>query len=456
MHEPQLRLVRISGLLVCDVLLYMLLVGGVLWVRIASEANTITNSAWPTPADVRLSWPRGVWLAALLLATSVTMMQALRSAENRACGARWLGCTLSIGLLFVAFQLVELRTRVRHNLVPGLIGTGIHNRADLYYLSATRDRLREIATELNAAAIKANATITNLDNAELSTTTREERLAVVNRLLTSELIWTESRISQQSSPQIADQRAAMIALAQDVFPTQAYTGSHRQFREGELSELARRLADAQRELVAARNRSTENSEPLKAKLGEVAERNRQLKAVRDQLKRLPPEDEVEEVAEVQGDELRVQEQAIAPDKNDRRTGLKQQLETLQPLHNVANAELTRVASLVTDADDAASQISAQIAATQGRQQMIADMPAEGLNQRYPWLQLPVAIPAGRNWSLAYFGLTLLHLAHVSVGLMKTLPRLARCERPLALVDLATYWYLQVLAGCVLLGLFYFI
>ncbi len=455
MHEPQARLVRISGLLVWDVLLYSLLVGCVLWWRLAAEANTITAATWPSPADVRLSWPRGIGLASLLLASSFTMRQAFRTGENRARGARWLGWTFGFGLLFVALQLDEFRTRIRHNLVPSPTGAGIHSRVDLNYLSAVRHRLGEIATELNAAAIKVNASNAAIDHTELSTT-REQRLAIVNRLLTSELIWTELRISQQSPPQIADQRAAMTTLAQDAFPIKAYAETHRRFRDGERTELAKKIADAEHELVAAGERIAENSEPLKAMLAEVAELNRQLKAVLDQLKKLPPEDEAEEATEAPSNEPRSQEQAITPERTSRRVSLEQQLETLQPLHNLANSELTRVASLVTNAEDAVSQLSAQVAAAKSRQQMIADMPPDGLNQRYPWLRLPVAVPAGRKWALAYFGLLVFHLVHVLAGLTKIFPRLARCERPLALVDLANYWHWQAFAGCMLLGLFYVI
>ena len=453
MHEPQSGRVRVDGalgrgVLFYSLLLYGLLIGGVLWWRIVSVVEAGQSSNWPTPQDVRLSLLRGVWLATLLLASSVTMLLAVRNAANRACGARWLGWTLGLGLLFVAFQVIEMRTRVRHNLVPSVSGGGVHDRADLYFLSAVRHRLQSIVSELNTAAITANASEAARERAAPSEQ-RQERLALVNRLLSSELMWTESRVSQQSPPVLADQRAALISLAQDVFPIRAYADASQQFQDRVRSESTDQLAVAQSEFIEARARIADGSKPLQAKLAEVGELNRQLKQVRDQLKRMPPEEELDDE---QKTEPTSEEQVVAPGSG--RADLQKQLETLQPLYDIANAELTQLATQVTAAEDTVSRLSTQISSLEGRQQWMAELPAEGLNQHYAWLRLPLAVPGGHRWSIAYFGLTVVHLVHFVVGLLSVFPRLARCERPLALGNLAAYWHVQTIAGCVVLGLFY--
>jgi len=43
--------------------------------------------------------------------------------------------------------------------------------------------------------------------------------------------------------------------------------------------------------------------------------------------------------------------------------------------------------------------------------------AEGLNDRYPWLKLPMVIPGGNLWASTYFTLTGFHALHVIVGLI---------------------------------------
>jgi cytochrome c oxidase subunit III len=42
---------------------------------------------------------------------------------------------------------------------------------------------------------------------------------------------------------------------------------------------------------------------------------------------------------------------------------------------------------------------------------------EGLNEKYPWLRLPIMIPGGALWSSTYFLLTGFHALHVLVGLI---------------------------------------
>ncbi len=43
--------------------------------------------------------------------------------------------------------------------------------------------------------------------------------------------------------------------------------------------------------------------------------------------------------------------------------------------------------------------------------------AEGLNEKNPWLQLPMVIPGGNMWASTYFLLTGFHAVHVAIGLI---------------------------------------
>jgi cytochrome c oxidase subunit 3 len=43
--------------------------------------------------------------------------------------------------------------------------------------------------------------------------------------------------------------------------------------------------------------------------------------------------------------------------------------------------------------------------------------AQGYNDKYPWLRLPIMIPGGPLWASTYFLLTGFHALHVLVGLI---------------------------------------
>jgi cytochrome c oxidase subunit 3 len=43
--------------------------------------------------------------------------------------------------------------------------------------------------------------------------------------------------------------------------------------------------------------------------------------------------------------------------------------------------------------------------------------AEGLNDRFPWLKMPIMIPGGNMWASTYFLVTGFHAVHVAVGLI---------------------------------------
>ena len=203
-----------------EVLLFAPLICAVVWFQFTQP--------WPSTADVRIEWWRGAGATIVMIASAWTMAQAYRTAAERNCGARWLGWTLGLGVLFVALQLNELRTRYRDGLIP-LVGPGVHNRADLYYLAAVHGRLHGLATELNAAAIQQNVAseADAVRGAEAGKSeSRGERLAIVNQLIAAELQWTESRVG--ATADVEDQRAAIAALAFDVFPSASFADVHKE------------------------------------------------------------------------------------------------------------------------------------------------------------------------------------------------------------------------------------
>jgi cytochrome c oxidase subunit 3 len=82
---------------------------------------------------------------------------------------------------------------------------------------------------------------------------------------------------------------------------------------------------------------------------------------------------------------------------------------------------------------------------------------EGLNDKYPWLRLPIMIPGGPMWASTYFLLTGFHAIHVLVGLIAfALVLFATLDRRKANVieNVGLYWHFVDLVWIFLFPLLY--
>lgn len=83
--------------------------------------------------------------------------------------------------------------------------------------------------------------------------------------------------------------------------------------------------------------------------------------------------------------------------------------------------------------------------------------AEGLNDEYPWLQLPFVIPGGNMWASTYFLLTGFHAIHVIVGLLVFFLMLFATldiRRTLLIENIGLYWHFVDLVWIFLFPLLY--
>jgi cytochrome c oxidase subunit 3 len=81
----------------------------------------------------------------------------------------------------------------------------------------------------------------------------------------------------------------------------------------------------------------------------------------------------------------------------------------------------------------------------------------GLNDREPWLKLPIVIPGGNMWASTYFTLTGFHAIHVIVGLIAFAFMLARTlDRTAAgtIENIGLYWHFVDLVWIFLFPLLY--
>ena len=108
--------------------------------------------AWPTPAMVHLSEPTGAFNTFVLICSSVTIVLALESSRaNKPSRAKfWLALTLGLGSVFLGVKAWEYNAKFSHGIYPWYPRSGIYEKADLYYASATRERLRTLMKEINA------------------------------------------------------------------------------------------------------------------------------------------------------------------------------------------------------------------------------------------------------------------------------------------------------------------
>ncbi len=82
---------------------------------------------------------------------------------------------------------------------------------------------------------------------------------------------------------------------------------------------------------------------------------------------------------------------------------------------------------------------------------------EGLNDRFPWLQLPILIPGGNLWASTYFLLTGFHAIHVLVGLivfLLLLPLRLDYHRAGVIENVGLYWHFVDLVWIFLFPLLY--
>jgi cytochrome c oxidase subunit 3 len=83
--------------------------------------------------------------------------------------------------------------------------------------------------------------------------------------------------------------------------------------------------------------------------------------------------------------------------------------------------------------------------------------AEGLNEQYPWLKLPMVIPGGNMWASTYFLLTGFHAIHVIIGLIVfalLLPMKLDLAAAGTVENIGLYWHFVDLVWIFLFPLLY--
>jgi len=83
--------------------------------------------------------------------------------------------------------------------------------------------------------------------------------------------------------------------------------------------------------------------------------------------------------------------------------------------------------------------------------------AEGLNDQYPWLKLPILIPGGNMWASTYFLLTGFHGLHVFIGLLVFAVLLTKrldSTKAATIENIGLYWHFVDIVWIFLFPLLY--
>ena len=109
--------------------------------------------SWPTPHHVHLSEPIGAFNTFVLICSSVTIVLALEAAKMSKSGAArlWLIATFLLGSVFLLVKGYEYNSKFSHGIFPQSPRSLIHEKADLAYVSAVRQRLAALSTQLTDA-----------------------------------------------------------------------------------------------------------------------------------------------------------------------------------------------------------------------------------------------------------------------------------------------------------------
>jgi cytochrome c oxidase subunit 3 len=151
------------------------------------------SAVWPTPHEVHLSEPIGAFNTFVLICSSVTIVIALEAAKaNKSGSARlFLALTLALGSVFLGVKAYEYQAKFAHGIYPWAPRSLIHEKPDIYYGSALRDRLVAITKPLREQQSR--------------TPEEEERLKLADGLL----------------QRVNDPSVDLAALAEEIMPLTA-------------------------------------------------------------------------------------------------------------------------------------------------------------------------------------------------------------------------------------------
>ena len=221
-----------------EIMFFAGLIGTYIVLRFGAPSGT-----WPGPHDVHVKEWLGAVNTFVLLFSSFTIVMALEYARaNQPTLAKgFLLLTFVLGSLFLGVKAYEYSSKFQHGIYPSKPHSLIHERADVYYVGAVRQRLADLRGPLEQRRTVEAGDFPAAD---------AERLELITDLQDHMLRWTERRATFADDPM--DASDAMLLMSQMVYPLHRYEEQAEFVRTKEKREIEQELA-----ALAARRESME-------------------------------------------------------------------------------------------------------------------------------------------------------------------------------------------------------
>jgi cytochrome c oxidase subunit III len=212
------------------------LIGTYIVLRFGAPSGT-----WPGPHDVHVSESIGAFNTFVLIFSSFTIVMALEYAKaNQSAMAKgFLTLTFVLGSVFLGVKAYEYNSKFQHGIYPAHPHSLIHERADVYYVGAVRQRLNEMRGPLEQ-----QRTLLGED----FPAAQAERLELISQLQDHMIRWTERTVTFADDP--VDATDSMLLMAQMIYPLHRYDEQAEFVREKEKRSIRTEL-----EALAARRRA---------------------------------------------------------------------------------------------------------------------------------------------------------------------------------------------------------
>jgi cytochrome c oxidase subunit 3 len=351
-----------------EIMFFAGLIATYIVLRFGAPAGT-----WPAPHDVHLIEFWGALNTFVLICSSVTIVLSLESAKSNQAGMAkfWFALTAILGCVFLGIKMYEYKGKFEHGIYPSAPRSLLHEKADLYYVAAVRERLAGFVNNYNAA--EAQTTALTTEQAELE---KEQTTATA-----------DEKRAREISSRLSAIKSELRNIQSDLAPRQ-------ERREREIAEpLLNGLAKW--------------TEVFAAKSTDKFKRQAAMDLLAYQIYPLHRDHHVESYLQTE-----------AQDRAGERAQLLEKQSQLKTAIADATAKQAGVEATLRTEDLAA--VDARLKQIDDREKALASLASlegKGLNDAYHWLRLPIKIPSGNMWASTYFLLTGFHALHVVVGLI---------------------------------------
>ncbi len=347
-------------------------------------------AAWPSSRDVQMPWLLALGTGLLLALGALCLRKARHAAEggpdsqqgdpeHQTSGTswRWIVLASTLCLSSVALRYFEIRGMVAHGIYPRSPRAMLYDRADLLYLQAVRQELDRRYGRLEEKLRLRPDQFTNDDRSDL------ERVA---QLQNDMVRWTERDVALRDDDW-ETKKVWIETVAYQIRPLRRLQ-----------AQVETSLQDESRRLNALRGRLELLKDYYSAK-------SRLQRELREADVSLPDDSDQPDTKSPSAQVQRVQRslQQLDEEWRARMSDLTSQDRAALQQAMEESADWSATTRLTKDLD-------MELGRVVGRQRFLDEMSTAatetgtptGLNQQYPWLQLPMLMPGANRWASSCF------------------------------------------------------